>query len=626
MGDNKDRGCDFLKEPTKSPDDWKYVERASPVPYASGQSQVPQPEVLLFIAAMADPKNKAVNGNHAIDKTQVGSKAKVNGNTTASTPVSSPISPPVSPAERTNHQSKLSQVLSLLKDVADESEAISEYEKSIDVRKALEKDLAHKESEVQKLRDFNKDLMRELSECKNESASQSKILLSAFEQRYKVFDSNNTAVETMQAEVTEVKVKLEAAKVDAKNKQAEVEKLVKKLEETEKSEAAHINEIKELNAESELQRSKIETGATELASCKSKLATARADLGDDILREYGPDGLRKLGLELKALSKKCHALALEFFNDPDGAKDSVTEIAELKSRFPNIPLSTASTKAAAKLRCAAAEAVIADILTTHIFSPFYLSPDAKAAAVTLLDLFGDDERRRSVYRCQVLSSHQARGEEAARIEADIVRRASNEVMTTLHALVSAEKQAEFYGSNAVSGLFKDALKVWSEVQRARDPITAERPDLTESYPPGKYDEYDVAPTMSPRSPKGMPAAAGGSAAIPKGSHFAAVLFPQVVTREDIIFNGMVLWTHQTEAPTAPAASPPPPIVKTTSVNVKSMPPIVGGGEGGGGGGGGRRHQRRRSVVADEGVAFKGKQNGHGGGHANGGASVVVNGN
>lgn len=26
------------------------------------------------------------------------------------------------------------------------------------------------------------------------------------------------------------------------------------------------------------------------------------------------------GLELKALSKKCHALALEFFNDPDGAK------------------------------------------------------------------------------------------------------------------------------------------------------------------------------------------------------------------------------------------------------------------------------------------------------------------
>lgn len=26
------------------------------------------------------------------------------------------------------------------------------------------------------------------------------------------------------------------------------------------------------------------------------------------------------GLELKALSKKCHTLALEFFNDPEGAK------------------------------------------------------------------------------------------------------------------------------------------------------------------------------------------------------------------------------------------------------------------------------------------------------------------
>lgn len=311
------------------------------------------------------------------------------------------------------------------------------------------------------------------------------------------------------------------------------------------------------------------------------------------------------------------------FRLTNGAKDSVTEIAELKARFPDIPLSTASTKAAAKLRCAAAEAVIADLLTTHIFVPFYLSPDTKAAATTLLDLFGDDERRRAVYRCQVLLSHQARGEEAARIEEDIVRRASMEFRTTLHFLVSVEKQAGFYASNAVPGLFRDALKLWSEVQRARDPINAEKPDASEGYPAGKYDDYDVAPAVSPRSPKGMPASAGGSNAIPKGSHFAAVLFPQVVTREDIIFNGMVLWSHQTEAPPAATPAPAPAIVKTPSVNVKSTPPIVGGGEGGGGG---RRHQRRRSVVAEEGAAFKGKQNGLGGGYVNGGASVAMNGN
>lgn len=312
-------------------------------------------------------------------------------------------------------------------------------------------------------------------------------------------------------------------------------------------------------------------------------------------------------------------LQLIITNSP---QDSVTEIAELTARFPDIPLSTASTKAAAKLRCAAAEAVIADILSTHIFTPFYLPPDAKAAATTLLDLFGEDERRRSVYRCQVLLSHQVKGDEAPRIEEDIVRRASNEVRTLLSSLVSVEKQAGFYASNAVPGLFRDALKLWSEVQRARDPINAEKPDASQGFPAGKYEEYDAAPSVSPRSPRGTPATGNKAAAIPKSSHIAAVLFPQVVTKEMIVFNGMALWSHQTETPAAAAPTPAPAAAKTSvpNVNVKSTPPIVGGGEGGGGGG--RRHQRRKSVVADENGSFKGKQNGH----VNGGASVVVNGN
>lgn len=307
----------------------------------------------------------------------------------------------------------------------------------------------------------------------------------------------------------------------------------------------------------------------------------------------------------------------------------MTEIAELNARFPDIPLSTDSTKHAAKLRCAAAEAVIAKILETQIFTPFYLSPDAKAAATALLGIFGEDERGRSVYRCQVLRSPQACGDEAARIEEDIVRKASTEVRTTLSALVSVEKQAGFYASNTVPGLFRDAMKLWSEVQRASDPINAETPDLSEVKPPGKYDEYDVAPpAVSPRSPKGMPATVGGTQnGRPKGALPAAVLFPQVVTKEDIIFNGMVLWDSQTEAPPAAPAPATQAPSKSTSTHVKSMPPIVANNieiNGPNGGGNGRRHQRRRSVVAEDG-SFKGKPNGHGP-NGNGGASMVTNGN
>lgn len=242
---------------------------------------------------MADPKTKAANGNYVVEKTLNESKVKVNGSSTASPKaVASPpaVSSPtfaVSLMEKPSKQSKIWQLLTLAQDVVKDSEAIGEYEKSIEGRKALEKD-------VQKLRDFNKDLMRELSEVKSQSASQAEVLVTAFEQRYKTFDTDKTAVEAMQAEVTEVKVKLEAAKVDAKNKQAEVEKLTGKMREADQNAKAHGIELKELNAESELQRSRLETGTTELAACKAKLADARADLGDDVLHDYDKDGLRKL--------------------------------------------------------------------------------------------------------------------------------------------------------------------------------------------------------------------------------------------------------------------------------------------------------------------------------------------
>ncbi|KAH8176943.1 hypothetical protein LIA77_02025 [Sarocladium implicatum] len=577
---------------------------------------------------MADPKIKVANGSHAVERPYHDSKTKVNGNSAVSPPVMSPTSSTASAAVKpVQKPSKLRQMLALAQEVVNDTDAITEYEKSIEGRKALEKDLAHKDGEVEKLRAFNKDLMRDLAEVKTQSASQAETLVAAFEQRYKSFDTDKTTVDALQTEVTEAKVKLEAAKVDSKNKQAEVEKLSQKLKDADKNAKAQSREMKELVAESELQRTKMETSAAELATAKAKLANARAELGDDTLHHYDEAGLRKLGLELQALSRKCHNLALEFFNDPEGAKDSVTEIGELKARFPNIPLSTDTTKYAAKLRCAAAEAVIAKILETQIFTPFYLSPDAKAAATALLGIFGDDEQRRSTYRCQVLLSPQARGEEAARIEEDIVRKASTEVRTTLSALVSVEKQAGFYASNTVPGLFRDAMKLWSEVQRARDPINAEKPDLGEMTPPGKYDEYDQTPSVSPRSPKGTPAVAGGGqVGKPKGAFPAAVLFPQVVTREDIIFNGMVLWNYQTEAPPA-APAPTTPAAKNNSTNVKSMPPIVANNidsNGSNGGGGNRRHQRRRSVVAEDG-SFKGKQNGHGT-NGSGGASVVANGN
>lgn len=214
-------------------------------------------------------------------------------------------------------------------------------------------------------------------------------------------------------------------------------------------------------------------------------------------------------------------------------QDSAGEIQELKARFPKIPLSTLTSRPAAQMRCAAAEAVIAEIMTSHIFVPFYLGGDLRAAASTLLPIFGDDERRRTVYRCQILRTTTTDAEETARVQEEIVRKASNEVRQTLHPLVAPFRQGSFY--NAVPALFREALALWADVQRSRDLITADTPDINEVQPPSKYDEYDQSGDARARSPKGS-----------KGAKptIAAVLFPQVASREDLIFNGMVLWSNQ----------------------------------------------------------------------------------
>jgi hypothetical protein len=211
------------------------------------------------------------------------------------------------------------------------------------------------------------------------------------------------------------------------------------------------------------------------------------------------------------------------------------------------------------MRCAVAEAVLADILTNQIFIPFYLSNGMKTAATSLLNLFGDDDKVRSLYRVQVLRSMKD-AEEVKRIEDDIIRRATNEARTTLHPLVSAFKQAGFF--NAIPTLFRQALRLWADVQHSRDLITAESLNLDEELHPGRYDDYDQQHQ-------------GGARVAKNKATIAAVLFPQIVTREDIIFNGMALWSSQV------TAIPTPPISNTN------------GDQGRG------HHTRRKSVVAVE---------------------------
>ncbi|KAF4993624.1 hypothetical protein FGRMN_6342 [Fusarium graminum] len=452
---------------------------------------------------MADTKVK-VNGNH-----------HANGNGTR-TPEKTPVK-----------HTKLWQLLALAKEVSKDVGSVEDYERSAEEHKALQQELEAKQGENKRLREFNDKIVREFSEHKAQASAKTDMIFAEFEQKYKTYESNKTAVETMETEVKEAKEKLAAAEAAQKSRDGEVGKLKQKLVSSETHAKNHAAEIREMNAECELHRSRMEASVEELATCKTKLTHAQSDLGEGILKDYGPEEVKKLRSDLQELSKKVHAFVNEYFNDYEGC-ESASEIQELNARFPKIPLSTRTTKAAAKMRCAVADAVLTETLLSHVFVPFYVAHDMRATASAMLSFFKGDERRETVYRCQILGSL-SDSEQVEAIQDDIVRKASNEVRSTLHPLVVAYKQTGFF--NAVPALFKQAVALWADTQHSRDMILAELPDEEDSRGAGQYEDYDVGNTRK--------ATKGG----PKPT-VLAVLFPQFVCRDEVIAEGMVLRSDQ----------------------------------------------------------------------------------
>ncbi|KAJ3502734.1 hypothetical protein NM208_g16662 [Fusarium decemcellulare] len=320
---------------------------------------------------MAD-KSKGVNGNHASDKTPT-------------------------------KQSKLWQLLVLAKEVSKDVDSIQDYEKSVEGRKALEQELEAKQGENQRLREFNDKVVREFTDHKAQASAKTETLFAEFEQKYKTYESNKEAVEAMKKEVAEMRQKLAASEA----RDDEVDKLKQRLHSAEAHGKNHAAEIREMNAECELQRSQMQKTAEELGLCKTKLGQAQSDLGEGILKDYSSAELKKLGLDLKALLEKIHTEVKRYFSDEDGAAGSGGDIQDLNSRFPNIPLSARVSQAAARMRCAVADAIIADTLLFHVFVPLYVPSEVKAAASAMLNFFeADEERRQTVYRSQILGSLQ----------------------------------------------------------------------------------------------------------------------------------------------------------------------------------------------------------------------------
>lgn len=212
--------------------------------------------------AMAEPKVKPVNGNHAADKTST--------------------------------TSKLRQLLELAREVTKDADAIESFETSVELRKSLEEQLEAKNAEAQRLREFNDKVAREYSEFRIQAKAKEETIFAEFEQRYKRYDSNIVAVETMEKQVLELEQKISDCKAAERAKQEEIERLLNQLQITKSENKSQSDEIKNIRSECDAHRASMQTGIAELDACKAKLADAEQGLGGSLLKEHNKDSLKKL--------------------------------------------------------------------------------------------------------------------------------------------------------------------------------------------------------------------------------------------------------------------------------------------------------------------------------------------
>lgn len=222
---------------------------------------------------MAEPKNKG-----STESKSKGS-ANANGNGAHHAP---------------DKQSKLWQLLALAKEVTKDVDAIQDYEKTVEGRRALEQELETRTAELQRLRELNDTIVKEYHEYKSQANNRSQTLVAEFEQRYKAYESDKASFAAMEADVARMRERLESSEATQKAKAGENEKLKQRLKAADLDAKSQAAEMKEMGADCELHRARMQASIGELDACKTKLVLAQGDLGENMLRDYGPEGLKDL--------------------------------------------------------------------------------------------------------------------------------------------------------------------------------------------------------------------------------------------------------------------------------------------------------------------------------------------
>ena len=213
---------------------------------------------------------------------------------------------------------------------------------------------------------------------------------------------------------------------------------------------------------------------------------------------------------------------------------------------------SSNSKAAKCIRCAFAEAVVAQELSKHIFQRFFFlekaaaSAESRSLAKALAYLNENHPQQATIIRCQL-----SRAYEDSQSAKALPSRATEAVCAILDPWLSGDVEREQNFAAELMRLFSRALKLWQRLQRSRRKImVSDTIDINsntwlaaeDSWP--EYDDTDLLRGDGQRSQQMTSSRLTNKSAL-------AVLFPQIYAEQDghnneeeLLFHGFALFSEQ----------------------------------------------------------------------------------
>lgn len=196
-----------------------------------------------------------------------------------------------------------------------------------------------------------------------------------------------------------------------------------------------------------------------------------------------------------------------------------------------------NSEAAAKMRCALAEAIIARNLSTYIFQDFYIEtsecPKIRELTEILSHLDTKDTRKASIARHQVASAL-----EHPRNKETVISEAVRSITKLLMPDSTIDQHAGFKDlGRSLTELFREALKIWQRLRRAPEHIIASVDVMSDEWDiDDAQDWYDTVSIHEAKKQVQGPAL--------EPNFPIAVLFPQIWIGDTLLFHGHALFPSQ----------------------------------------------------------------------------------